>query len=73
LTQNFHQCYRPTSLNNFLFIQGFTRVGAGNAVEVGNSGAAVTGYETSTATQLNAGEGGAVGLKPEVRTTADAT
>jgi hypothetical protein len=42
-------------------------------VEVGNSGAAVTGYETSTATRLDAGEGEAVGLKPEVRTTVDAT
>ena len=45
-------------------------VGAGNAVRFGNSGAAVTGYETPIATHH--GEGGAVGLMPEVRTTVDA-
>jgi hypothetical protein len=51
-------------------------------VKFGDSSAAVTGYETSSATQYDEaadppriadeiGEGEAVGLKPEVRTTAD--
>jgi len=49
------------------------RVGAGNAVRIGDSAATVTGYETSIGHLLlkRAREGEAVGLKPEVRISAD--
>ena len=46
------------------FFRNDKRVGAGNAVRIGDSGAAVTGYEIPLATQPfreRAGEGGKVG------------
>jgi hypothetical protein len=51
-------------------------VGAGNAVRFGDSGAAVTGYESPTPKDFGVeshpnGEGGRVGLMPEVRITAN--
>ena len=60
--------YSSNSLWNF----AVSRAGAGNAVQIGDSGAAVTGYETSEDHPEYRGRRG-VGLKPEVRTTARAT
>src|ERR1017187_3117831 len=65
--------YAPgSSLRRFCL----NHVGAGNAVRFGDSGAAVTGYESPTPRIFGVkshpyGEGGRVGLKPEVRITTD--